>query len=125
MTRSSPSKRIGNGGLPFGGMRSRYTIDGQSAPDAQPIAVGLISEDYGRTLGIPLVAGRGLTKQDIAHAEPVAVINQAAARLWPAWTDSVGRRIHLKWLDNPQGMAPAPGQNRPPKPRNRRHGRRR
>jgi putative ABC transport system permease protein len=100
---------IGNGGLPFGGFRSRYTVDGQPAPGSQPIAAGLISEDYGRALGIPLVAGRALTNQDIAHAEPYAVINQAAARLWPAGIDPVGRRIHLNWLDNPQGVLPAPG----------------
>jgi putative ABC transport system permease protein len=103
------SAAIGNGGLPFGGIRSPYTIDGQSAPDAERIAVGLISQDYGRTLGIPLLAGRAFTSQDIAHAEHFAVINRAAARLWPNGTDPVGRRIHLNWLDKPQGVLPAPG----------------
>ncbi|HTI50654.1 MAG TPA: FtsX-like permease family protein, partial [Planctomycetaceae bacterium] len=103
------SAAIGNGGLPFGGMRSRYTIDGRPGPDSQPVMVGLVSEDYARTLGIPLLAGRGLQQQDIGHADPVALINQAAARLWPAGTDPVGRRIHLKWLENPQGMLPSPG----------------
>ena len=72
------STAIGNGGLPFGGMRSRYSIDGQAGPDSQPIVVGLISGDYGRTLGIPLVRGRGFTAQDVVHAEHVALINQAA-----------------------------------------------
>ena len=103
------SAAIGNGGLPFGGMRSRYSIDGRSGPDSQPLAVGLISADYGRTLGIPLISGRALTGQDIAHADHVALINQAAARLWPAGTDPVGRRIHLAALEKPQGMLLAPG----------------
>ncbi len=66
------STAMGNGGLPFGGMRSRYSIDGQAGPDSQQVIVGLISGDYGRTLGIPLVRGRGFTAQDVVHAEHVA-----------------------------------------------------
>ena len=100
---------IGNGGLPFGGLRSRYSIDGLAGPDSQPMMVGLISADYGRTMGIPLVRGRGLSAQDVVHAERVALINQAATRLWPAGTDPVGRRIHMAAFDRPQGMLPAPG----------------
>jgi putative ABC transport system permease protein len=71
--------------------------------------VGLISGDYGRALGIPMVRGRGLTAQDVARAEHVALINQAAARLWPAGTDPVGRRIHVAAMEKPQGMLPSPG----------------
>ena len=38
------------------------------------------------------------------------MINQTAARLWPAGVDPVGRRLHVAALDNrPQGMLPAPG----------------
>jgi putative ABC transport system permease protein len=103
------SAAIGNGGLPFGGMQSRYSIDGNPGSDSQPIQVGLISADYGRALGIPLVSGRAFTEQDIAHADQVALINKAAVRLWPAGTDPVGRRIHLAALEKPQGMLPAPG----------------
>ena len=95
------STAIGNGGLPFGGMRSRYSIDGQAGPDSQPIVVGLISGDYARTLGIPLVRGRGFTAQDVVHAEHVALINQAAARLWPAgrirWGDVFTLR---RWISH-------------------------
>src|SRR5439155_25547634 len=83
------SAAIGNGGLPFGGMRSRYSIDGQAGPDSQPMIVGLISGNYGRTLGIPLLKGRGFTAQDVVHAEHVALINQVAARLWPTGVDPV------------------------------------
>jgi len=103
------SAAIGNGGLPFGGFRSPYTIDGQPVSGSQPMMVGLISADYGRTMGIPLVRGRGFTVQDVQHADHVAVINQAAARLWPAGTDPVGRHVHLAALDKPQGALQAPG----------------
>lgn len=75
------SAAIGNGGLPFGGPRSPYTLEGNPQTGRDPIMVGLISGDYGRTMGIPLLNGRALTAQDVTHAEPVALINQAAAKL--------------------------------------------
>jgi len=103
------SVAIGNGGMPFGGMRSAYTIDGRPGRDSQPLMIGLISADFGRTLGIPLLRGRALSAQDIAHADRVAVINEAAAKLWPAGVDPMGRRIHLNALDRPRGMLLAPG----------------
>ena len=75
---------IGNGGLPFGGPRSPYSIAGLPASGRDPMMLGLISADYQRTMGIPLLAGRSLTTQEVGRAERVALINQAAAKLWPA-----------------------------------------
>src|SRR5207302_1457124 len=69
---------------------------------------------YTRTLGIPLLNGRALTVHDVAHAEHVALINQAAARLWPAGENPVGRRVHLGILEKPQsGFLFAPGTPSP------------
>jgi putative ABC transport system permease protein len=97
------SAAIGNGGLPFGGPRSQYSLEGHPQASHDPIIVGLISADYNRTLGIPLLSGRSLTAQDIAHSERVALINQAAARLWPEGESPIGRRIHIGLLEQPQG----------------------
>jgi predicted permease len=94
---------IGNGGLPFGGPRSPYTIPGVAETGRAPITVGLISADYPRTMGIPLLAGRTLTTQDVSRAERVALINQAASKLWPEGQSPIGRRIHLGILERPQG----------------------
>jgi putative ABC transport system permease protein len=107
------SAAIGNGGLPFGGRRSRYSIEGVTQTSAQPILVGLISADYNRTLGIPLLSGRNLTAQDVAHADHYALINQTAAKLWPAGENPIGRRIRLDLLAKPQGALPAPGATSP------------
>ncbi len=48
---------------------------------------------YNGTLGIPLLAGRALTDQDITRAEHVALINEAASKLWPAGQSPIGQRL--------------------------------
>jgi putative ABC transport system permease protein len=99
------SAAIGNGGLPFGGPQSAYSLEGHPAAESQPIRVGLISADYQRTFGIPLISGRGLTEQEVAQGEPVALINRAAGKLWPAGESPIGKRIGLELLAKPPGGA--------------------
>ena len=89
---------IGNGGMPFGGPSSTYAIDGQPGADGQRVQVHLASEDYWRVLGAPMRRGRSLTDREVAAAEPVAVINEAFARRWPAGVDPIGRRVGLDLL---------------------------
>jgi putative ABC transport system permease protein len=101
---------IGNGGMPFGGPRSPYSLEGQARADDHRIVVGLISADYLRTLGIPLKRGRGLTRQEVANGDHVALINEAAAKLWPASEDPTGKQIDIDLLakpPQPQVLAPA------------------
>jgi predicted permease len=95
------SAAIGNGGLPFGGPQSGFSIEGQPQTQTQRLLVGLISADYSRTLGIPLMAGRVPTQPEVAHADPVALINEAAARLWTNGESPIGRRIRLDLLERP------------------------
>ena len=97
------SAAIGNGGLPFGGPTSAYSIEGQPAEPSRRMLVGLISAGYTRTLGIPLRAGRDLDDRDVAHGEPVALINETASRLWPAGKSAIGTRLHLDVLVKPGG----------------------
>ena len=104
------SAAIGNGGMPFGGIQSRYSLDGVP-PVADPnIMVSLVSAGYAQTLGIRLLLGRGITDQEVTHADGVAMINEAAAKLWPAGTNPIGSRMKLDFLAKPRGSAlPAPG----------------
>ena len=92
---------IGNGGLPFGGLQSVYTIEGQSDMEIRRITMNAVAADYLATLGIKLVDGRMLNEQEINPAGRVAVINEAASRLWPAGENPVGRRIRLNELEKP------------------------
>jgi putative ABC transport system permease protein len=101
------SAAIGNGGLPFGGPDSAYTIEGHPRNESDRLLVNLISPGYTTTLGIPLLAGRALSEQEVARAEHFALINEAASKLWPAGQSPIGQRIRLDLLVQ-HFNAPAP-----------------
>jgi putative ABC transport system permease protein len=101
------SAAIGNGGLPFGGPDSAYTIEGHPRSESERLFVNLISPGYAATLGIPLLAGRALSEQEVARAEHFALINEAASKLWPAGQNAIGQRIRLDLLMQ-HFNAPAP-----------------
>ena len=107
------SAAIGNGAMPFGGINSTYSIEGQPKEDSRSLMLGLVSADYAQTLGIPLRMGREMSAQEVAHAEPVALINEAAGKLWPAGVSPIGGRVHLDVLDKPPASAPAPPASTP------------
>ncbi|HVW87153.1 MAG TPA: ABC transporter permease [Bryobacteraceae bacterium] len=92
---------LGNGGMPFGGVPSAFTIDGRPGNPRQRIGIDLVSADYARTLGIPLKKGRVMTDDEIARGAHLALINETAAKLWPAGEDPVGRTITLDSLAKP------------------------
>jgi len=92
---------IGNGGLPFGGPDSTYAIGGEDNSETRRITVHLVSTGYLRTMGIPLRRGRMLAEAEINTAERLAVINEEAAKLWPAGEDPIGRRLRLDLLEKP------------------------
>ena len=96
---------IGNGGLPFGGPQSTFAIEGEAEAETRRIVLHLVSADYLHTLGIPLREGRMLTEREINGSEGVAVVNEAAARFWPAGQGAVGRRLRLDLLEKPGSLA--------------------
>jgi putative ABC transport system permease protein len=99
---------LGNGGLPFGGAQSDYSIEGHPQSGPRSMLIGLISAEYQRTLGIPLLSGRALDEREVAHADHVALINEAAARLWPAGESAMGGRVRLDLLEKPPGAVLVP-----------------
>jgi putative ABC transport system permease protein len=92
----------GTGGIPFG-WRSGFAIPGKSGPDNQRLALGLVSADYLRTIGVPLLRGRALAEQEIARAEHVALINETMSKLWPAGESPLGQRLRIDFLEKPPG----------------------
>jgi putative ABC transport system permease protein len=101
------SVAIGNGGLPYAAGRSPYSIVGQTKDESRQFALNLVSSGYAQTLGIPLRAGRDLTPAEVAHAEPVALVNEEAVKLWAPGANPIGSRVHLDFLEKPPAPAPA------------------
>jgi len=101
---------IGNGGFPFGGMRSTFGIDGTPADDSRFLFGSMVSDGYAKTLGVALRAGREITEQEIAHGDHVGMINETLARMWPAGENPIGRRIRVDALGKAiPGTPPPPG----------------
>ena len=88
----------------FNEMSFPLTLEGHGAATAaeQPKAVyRAVTDDYFRTLKIPLVKGRGFTAQDDLNTMPVVIINQATAnRFWPG-EDPLGKRIRFGEPNDP------------------------
>jgi len=92
---------IGFGGLPFGAPDLAYSLEGQTDPQVRRINLQAVGADYLATLRIPLRRGKMLSERDINLSEPIGVINETAAKLWPEGQDPIGRRIHLADLEKP------------------------
>ena len=61
----------------------------------------LTGADYFETMGIPLVAGRGLTQADRRDAAPVVVINETMARRYWSGRNPIGGRLRAfgqEWI---------------------------
>ena len=74
------------------------SIEGRAdpAPDRVPIVITrMISPNYFKTMGIPLLKGRELNQEDKADSSPVAVISETTARVfWPG-EDPLGKRMKV------------------------------
>jgi putative ABC transport system permease protein len=85
-------------------LRPRPLIrEGEDAKSSEPplILTSIVSPDYFHLLGMSLVRGRLFADQDLEDTPSVAVINQAAARMyWPGrdgrGEDPVGKRVRVR-----------------------------
>ena len=77
----------------------RITIEDRPvAPDEPPITVEgrLVSPNYFKTMGIPLLAGEGLPELGDSTSRGVVLVNRTMAeKYWPGG-DAVGRRIRFR-----------------------------
>src|SRR5207248_5105381 len=61
-----------------------FRIEGRDPNEFHNAASALVSEDYFRAMGIPLLRGRAFTVQDMPNVPNAAVINESLARTyWP------------------------------------------
>ena len=84
---------------PFSGSAAwdeRPAAEGQSPAEAAAnpmLNMDVVAPDYFKTLGTPVLRGRGFTDADRAGAPPVVVLSQSAARhYWPGG-NPIGKRL--------------------------------
>ncbi|HEX6536984.1 MAG TPA: ABC transporter permease [Gemmatimonadaceae bacterium] len=89
-------------GLPLTGFGFSLSFEVQGRPPAkpgeEPVAdVRIITPDYLKAMGIPIVRGRGFTPEDREGARQVVLVTEATvARFFPG-EDPIGRHITLGW----------------------------
>jgi putative ABC transport system permease protein len=85
--------------VPFAGSAAwdgRPAADGQSAEQiaANPMLnMDVVAPDYFKTLGIPVLRGRGFTDADRERTPGVVVVSQSAARHYWSGGDPIGKRL--------------------------------
>jgi putative ABC transport system permease protein len=99
--------------LQFGCNGNTLLVEGDTYPAGTlpPLSlVRAVSGGYFETMGMRILRGRSITRADVEHHEPIAVISQALARNAFTDRDPIGRRIasnqppgrdgvrHLEWL---------------------------
>ncbi|MEM7416917.1 MAG: ADOP family duplicated permease [Gemmatimonadota bacterium] len=76
----------------------RVNVDGIDPPPGQDfhrIDYAVIDEHFLETLGIDVVAGRGISEIDLGDSEPVALVNEEFVRRFFPGSDGIGRSIRL------------------------------
>ena len=72
---------------------SSFSIEGRPEMIDQPLRFDIITPDFFRVLQVPLLRGRSFSDRDGPDGQPVAIINQTAAKThWPN-EDPVGQRF--------------------------------
>ncbi|MDT7605463.1 MAG: hypothetical protein QOF61_3460, partial [Acidobacteriota bacterium] len=103
--------------LPLGagdGWGKLFSVVGHPAPasvDQVPsVRFSLISADYLSAIGIAVHRGRGFDAHDTEDSQPVAIINETAARRFFPGEDPIGKTV---WLGPPEDMLPPapPGED--------------
>ena len=85
--------------LPLGGRVSKRSLDVENHVDrtgetAPLFWLNVVTSDYFRVLGIPVLSGRGFEDSDVSGS-PVAVVTaETARRFWPA-ESAIGKHIRL------------------------------
>jgi putative ABC transport system permease protein len=86
---------FGGSASPLFGGRETDGFRDSKRPAAEPLPARWYDAgpDYFKTLGTPILRGRGITAADVTGAPAVAVVNEAfARRMWPG-EDPIGHRI--------------------------------
>ncbi len=82
------------------GWMEGYRIEGRPPEDARAngsVPLTVVTPDYFRTLGVPLLKGRMFTEHDSLSAPPVVIISETMARKQFANQNPIGKRLMFGW----------------------------
>jgi predicted permease len=81
----------------YSGGSDELTIEGVSPrPDVTPSTGNvLVSREYFKTVGIPILSGRMFDERDRENTEPVAIVNETLARQFIPDSDALGKRLRI------------------------------
>ena len=96
-----PGVEAASVGVPFGGPQSTYRIVGQPGVEERRLTLYLVGPDHLKAFGIPLKGGRMFDAAEVLRGDRVALVTEAAARLWPAGENPIGARVQLGLLEHP------------------------
>ncbi|HYL76900.1 MAG TPA: ABC transporter permease [Bryobacteraceae bacterium] len=92
LSQSLPPNRVG--------WMEGFRIEGRSLPQgsANPaVALPVVTPEYFRTMGIPLLRGRYFDDHDLPSSPPVVIISENMARRYFANQDPIGKRLMMGW----------------------------
>jgi putative ABC transport system permease protein len=92
--------------LPMSGSSFGFTFEIEGDPPARPgeepaMQTRVVTPDFFKAVGVPLLRGRGFTAQDDASAPQVVLLNEAAVKRFFPSSNPIGRRIILGWGRGP------------------------
>ncbi len=91
------SAALSSSGLLQGTLTRSVFLEGQENPNQNGVLVevSLVEPGFFRTVGVPILAGRGFTDADRAGTAGVAIVNHTMAqKFWPNQS-AIGRRFHF------------------------------
>jgi putative ABC transport system permease protein len=110
-------------------MTDNFVAEAQTIPpnESAPVApLIIVDENYFKTLGVPLVAGRFFDERDVRGRPPVTIVNETLARRYFPGGNAVGRRLKQGGAERPNnpwmeivgvvGDVKYSGLNAPPEP---------
>jgi predicted permease len=78
-----------------GGLSERMIIEGRDAPPGVKTRSTVISPDYFKAVGLPLLRGREFDDRDTEGSRAVAIITDNLARLYFGDQDAIGKRMKI------------------------------
>ena len=110
-------------------MTDSFVVEGQQIPPNQSAPVAsliFVDEDYFKTLGVPLMAGRFFDEHDVPGGPLVVIVNETLAKRYFPGSNAVGKQLKEGGAERPKnpwmrivgvvGDVKYAGLNAPPEP---------